>query len=304
MIESVLITGANSGLGKEAARQLAAAGTERIYLGCRNREKAEAAKRDLESSTGKSVFQIVIVDVASCASVRQAVAQLSDPIQGLVMNAGTMGGKTPGARTSDGATYFFAANVLGHVVLLDELVKSGKLTQVAVYAGAEAARGIPMLKMKRPELESSSTDEFAAVVDGSYFGEDLDPMIAFPYVKYMAALWMGAAARQNPDLRIVTISPGGSAGSAMSDSPPLQRLVLRTLVQPVMKALGKFHDLKTGASRYVAALNDASYRSGVFYGAAFPGLTGELVDQSTIFPDIANPGFQDNASEAIHRFIR
>ena len=43
------------------------------------------------------------------------------------MNAGGMGGKTPNAKTEDGVTHIFASNVLGHVVLLDELLKEDKL---------------------------------------------------------------------------------------------------------------------------------------------------------------------------------
>jgi hypothetical protein len=41
----------------------------------------------------------------------------------------------------------------------------------------------------------------------------------------------------------------------------------------------------------------------VFYASAANKLTGPLVDQADIFPDLANPSFQDNANEAIHRFI-
>ena len=71
---TVLITGANGGLGKEAARQLAESGTKRVLLACRNRAKAEKARVELELATGKSVFEIVIVDVASASSVREAVS--------------------------------------------------------------------------------------------------------------------------------------------------------------------------------------------------------------------------------------
>ena len=99
------------------------------------------------------------------------------------------------------------------------------------------------------------------------------------------------------------MSPGGSAGSDMSDAAPVMRFIMRSLMMPMMKALGKMHDLKTGAKRYVDALNDESFESGIFYASKFPGVTGSLVDQTTIFADIGNRAFQDNANEAIHRFI-
>ena len=58
MIKSVLITGANAGLGKEAARQIALQdGIEKIYLGARNEAKAKAAQHELEEATGKSIFE-------------------------------------------------------------------------------------------------------------------------------------------------------------------------------------------------------------------------------------------------------
>ena len=116
MNEIILITGANAGLGKDAARQLALKKeTKKIYLACRNEEKAREAKTDLEKITGQSIFEIVIVDVSSPKSVRTAIANLKEPVDALIMNAGGMGGKKPEAMTSDGVTSIFAANVLGHV---------------------------------------------------------------------------------------------------------------------------------------------------------------------------------------------
>ena len=304
MTHSVLITGANSGLGREAARQLAVAGAGRVVLACRNRAKGEAAKEELRRQTGSSAFELVTMDVSNLESVREVVRSLA-PVDALIMNAGGLGGGDPGAHTPQGATQIFAGNVLGHCVLLDELVEADKLAEVALFAGAEAARGIPMLRMDRPILQTASIEEFVSIIDGSYFGERLEPMKAFPYVKLMAALWMGAAARQYPHLRVVTVSPGGSAGSAMSDVPFALRVVLRGVVQPMLKLFGKFHDLETGASRYLAALRDAeAYQSGVFYGAPDPGLTGEPIDQSSIYPLLADRAAQDNASAAMHRFVR
>ena len=83
MIKTVLITGANSGLGKESARQLALQeGIEKIYLGCRSKEKAIEAKQSLETSTGKSIFEIVLMDVSKPDSVRKAVDSLDEAIYG------------------------------------------------------------------------------------------------------------------------------------------------------------------------------------------------------------------------------
>ena len=77
MIKSVLITGANAGLGKDSARQFALQnGIEKIYLGCRNEQKAKAAKLDLEESTGKSIFKILLLDVTDLSSVKSAVESL------------------------------------------------------------------------------------------------------------------------------------------------------------------------------------------------------------------------------------
>ncbi len=101
MNKSILITGANGGLGKESARQLAMLKeTERIYLACRNQSKAKEAKQSLESSTGRSIFEIVIMDVSEPDSVRSAVAGLNEPVDALIMNAGGMGGKNPMEKTS------------------------------------------------------------------------------------------------------------------------------------------------------------------------------------------------------------
>jgi len=174
MNETILITGANGGLGKESARQLAMInGTEKIYLACRNLTKAEEAKQSLENSTGKTIFEIVIMDVSDPNSVRSAVAGLNEPIDALIMNAGGMGGKSPLKMTSNGVTSLFAANVLGHVVLLDELIKEKKLNKVALYAGSEGARGVEEMGMKRPEMKTSSEDEFASISDGTFFDEQI-----------------------------------------------------------------------------------------------------------------------------------
>ena len=63
--KTVLITGANAGIGKDVARQLALRPEiARIYLACRNRDRAVTARAELETATGRSIFDIVVMDVA------------------------------------------------------------------------------------------------------------------------------------------------------------------------------------------------------------------------------------------------
>lgn len=307
MNKSILITGANAGLGKESARQLAMInGTEKIYLACRNLTKAEEAKQSLENSTGKSIFEIIIMDVSDPNSVRSAVAGLKEPIDALIMNAGGMGGKSPMDITSNGVTSLFAANVLGHVILLDELIKEKKLNKVALYAGSEGARGVEDMGMNRPALKTSSEDEFATVIDGTFFDTQTDPMEAYGYIKYMAALWISSEARKNPNLRLITMSPGFTSGTAvMNDLPLAKRLMFKYFMMPIVAPLkGLVHKLDKGAKRFVDGINNDTFKSGVFYASKVKKLTGAVVDQSTIFQDLNNFSYQDNANAAIHRFIK
>jgi NAD(P)-dependent dehydrogenase (short-subunit alcohol dehydrogenase family) len=306
MNKSILITGANGGLGKESARQLAMLKeTERIYLACRSLSKAQEAKQSLESSTGRSIFEIVIMDVSKPDSVRSAVAGLNEPVDAVIMNAGGMGGKSPMEMTSSGVTSLFAANVLGHVVLLDELIKAKKLNKVALYAGSEGARGVEEMGMKQPELNTSSTEEFSKVIDGSFFGQETDPMQAYGYIKYTAAMWMSSEARKNPDIRFITVSPGFTSGTnVMNDLSPGKKFMFKYIMIPIVAPLkGMVHKVEKGAKRFVDGINNESFTSGVFYASKAKKLVGPVIDQSSIFPDLKNTTYQDNANEAIHRFI-
>ena len=301
-----LITGANVGLGKEIARQLAASGDySKVYLACRNIDKALVAKKDLEDVTGKKVFEIIIMDVSKPASVRAAVSSLDQVIDTLIMNAGGVGGSTPFALTPEGVTEQFAHNLFGHVVLLDELLKAKKLTSSAVYLGSEAARGVWQLGIKRPAFESYSEDEFASIANGKFFSNmKPDSMLGYGYVKYLAAMWMSSVARKNPDLKIITVSPGNTRGTdASSYLPFLLRLFAQNVLFRIGPLFGLVHKLETGAGRIVLSIDDASIKSGKFYGSAAGRVTGPLVDQSTIRPDLNNETYQDNANRAIHKFI-
>jgi NAD(P)-dependent dehydrogenase (short-subunit alcohol dehydrogenase family) len=274
-------------------------------LACRNPKKAEAAKAELEAATGRSIFEIVILDTTNLDSVRNAVKSLNAPIDAVIMNAGGTGGKNPEKLTKDGVTYISAVNVLGHVVLVDELLKANKLNNVALFASTEAARGIKQMGMKRPDLKTSSVEEFVSVLDGSAFKDNFDPMQVYGVVKYTGTLWMSAMARKYPNIKFLSVSPGGTRGTeGMNDLPFLQRIFLKYVgMRVIMPLMGMSHSLATGAKRFVNAINNPALKSGVFYASKEKVLTGVIVDQSPIFPDLSNTTFQDNADAAIHRFI-
>jgi NAD(P)-dependent dehydrogenase (short-subunit alcohol dehydrogenase family) len=305
--QTVLITGANAGLGKEIARQFAAGGEfSKVYLACRNKDKALAAKKDLEQVTGKMVFEIIIMDVSKPAAVRAAVSSLDHAIDVLIMNAGGIGGKTPFKLTPEGVTEMFAQNLLGHVVLLDELLKAKELTSGAGYLGSEAARGVWQLGIKSPAFKSYSAEEFASVCDGKFFaGKKADSTLAYGQVKYLAAMWMSSVARKNPELKLITVSPGNTKGTEASNHLPLplKLLVQYVLFPVVMPLFGIVNNLETGAGRITHSLGDTSIKSGRFYASAAGNVTGPLVDQSTIRPEMNNETYQENANRAIHRFI-
>jgi NAD(P)-dependent dehydrogenase (short-subunit alcohol dehydrogenase family) len=305
---AVLITGANSGIGKEVARQLAMRGdVEAIYLACRNETKAELARTDLESATGKSIFTTVPMDTSSPDSVNAAVDHLIDtPLRAVVMNAGGMGGPDPQAKTVDGVTEIFASNVLGHVVLLDRLIADRALTSTAIMVGSEAARGVRQLGIKRPTFTDHSVDEFASVIDGSYFdSRKVDGGLAYAQVKYLAALWISDLAQQHPGLRLLTISPGNTSGTdVFREMPvPIRMLLNRVLMPVVFPRIGLAHSVGDGAARLADGVVNDDMASGVFYASADNKLTGPVVDQAGIMPDFADPTIQRNANEAIHRFV-
>jgi len=299
--KTVLITGANAGIGKDVARQLALRPEfARIYLACRNHDRATTAKADLETATGRSIFEIILMDVADMASVRAGIAAINGSLDALVMNAGVIGPQSMDL-TADGVTTVFATSVLGHVVLLEGLLAEDRLGEIAVLAGSEAARGLPKLRMKRPSFVSTSADELATVIDGSCFTDKkADFNLAFGQAKYIGALWMAYLARQYPDRRFITVSPGATTGTQASNGVALP---LRVAAKYVMPALRISHKLEAGAKRLVDGVTDPNLSSGVFYASAANKLKGPLVDQAEIFPDLANPSFQDHANEAIHRFI-
>lgn len=112
---TILITGANSGLGLTTARTLAAKGA-RVLMACRSPERGAAALRTVAAH---GTAELVELDLADLDSVRKAAAEVrtrtDDKLDVLMNNAGVMW--TPKRHTKDGFELQFGTNHLGHAAL-------------------------------------------------------------------------------------------------------------------------------------------------------------------------------------------
>jgi len=111
---TAVITGANSGIGRAAARALAAKGA-RVVLAVRSTDKGEAAAAQMPGTT-----EVRRLDLASLASVREFAAGWEGGIDLLINNAGIM--VPPLSQTADGFEMQFGTNHLGHFALTNLLL--------------------------------------------------------------------------------------------------------------------------------------------------------------------------------------
>ena len=111
-------------------------------------------------------------------------------------------------------------------------------------------------------------------------------------------------ARRHPELKLLTVSPGNTGGTQVARDFPLPvRLLLKYVLMPVvLPAFGLVQGVDKGAKRLIDGLNDPALKSGVFYASQANALTGPVIDQSEIVPELANPAYQDHAADAVHRF--
>ena len=127
---TVVVTGANSGLGLIAARELGRAGA-RVVLAVRNREKGERA-----AATIPGAPEVRALDLSDLASVRAFAEDWEGDIDVLVNNAGIMA--VPRGRTKDGFELQIGTNHLGHFALTNLLL--GHITDRVVTLSSFAHR--------------------------------------------------------------------------------------------------------------------------------------------------------------------
>ncbi|MGD1840949.1 MAG: SDR family NAD(P)-dependent oxidoreductase [Thermonemataceae bacterium] len=120
-MKSVLVTGANAGLGFALAKQLLLHNFA-VIMACRNLVKAETAKNKLIESTGNKDISILQTDLADLQSIREAVKHLKTPPEAIICNAGIANEKDI-RFTKAGFEETFAVNHLGHFLLVNLLLQ-------------------------------------------------------------------------------------------------------------------------------------------------------------------------------------
>ncbi|XP_026967375.1 retinol dehydrogenase 11 isoform X4 [Sagmatias obliquidens] len=121
-----VVTGANTGIGKETAKELAQRGA-RVYLACRDVQKGELVAREIQITTGNQQVLVRKLDLADTKSIRAfAKGFLAEEkhLHILINNAGVM--MCPYSKTADGFEMHMGVNHLGHFLLTHLLLEKLK----------------------------------------------------------------------------------------------------------------------------------------------------------------------------------
>ncbi len=246
-----LITGANSGIGLEAARMLASRGA-RVVLACRTRAKADAARESILVDAPTADVSLLDLDLSSLASVAEAAAEFSRSfgrLDLLVNNAGVMA--TPYQCTVDGFELQLATNHLGHVALTAHLLPMLLATRQSRVVNVSSLAH-KMGKIDFDDLQS----ECRYRAWGAY-GQSKLANLLFTFELQRRLEEVGAdtiAVAAHPGISDTNLagSTGGMAGRLM------------ILTQPFAKLFSQ--NAHAGALPTVRAATDPAVRGGEYYG--------------------------------------
>ncbi len=159
-----LVTGANSGIGKETVRGLAGRGA-RVVLAGRSEEKTRAAMKEIADETGNTDLDFLPLDLGDLASVRSAAETFlasGEPLHVLINNAGLAGSR---GMTESGFELAFGTNHVGTFylteLLRDHVVASGpgRIVNVA-STGHYRPKGIDWDAVRRTTVTRTAFDEY------------------------------------------------------------------------------------------------------------------------------------------------
>ncbi len=254
---SALVTGANSGLGYETTKVLAAAGAS-VVMACRNDEKAQAARAKLLAELPTADLTIELLDLSSLRSVAAFVERLvesNDHLDLLINNAGVMA--TPPQMSEDGIEYQFACNHTGHFALTAGLMP--------LLMAADSSRVVALSSLA---ARSGSLVDYDPTSLASY-----DPMSVYQATKLANQVFAVELDRRLRAAGAQTISVAAHPGLAetnlfanFGDNPLMQTAArLATKVVTQSAAAGALPTLMAATAPNVAG--------GSYFG---PGLPGEM----------------------------
>ncbi|MFZ0039998.1 MAG: SDR family oxidoreductase [Solirubrobacteraceae bacterium] len=159
-----LVTGANTGIGRVTAQELAARGA-RVFLACRSPAKGQEALAAIREATGADGLELLTLDLGDLDSVRAAAQTFlgtGEPLHGLINNAGLAGQR---GLTASGFEVAFGTNHVGPFLLtnllLDRIRESAPARIVIVASDAHyRAEGIDFEAVRRPTATRTAFAEY------------------------------------------------------------------------------------------------------------------------------------------------
>ena len=261
---TAIVTGSSSGLGRECARVLALRGAK-VLLACRNPTKAEAVIRAFADTIGADATKRCVVMPCDTASMRSVHAMTDAVVAGrqsvdfLFLNAGVFG--LPYHLTEDGLEYTFAANYVGHFLMVHELARGRSLAAQAriVATMSEGAYRNPFSRLDLEMLAHAPEAE-----------RRFSKLSASPNSKVLLALSMAELSRrvQGTSLAGVTFNagePGPTKTDNINQGGPVLRFFGRTLGPLFMKSVGE----GSAVLLWAATSPDLAGQTGKLFGASF-----------------------------------
>ena len=210
---TILITGANSGIGYEAAKVLAGQGAY-VFMGCRDHSRAEKAIQSIRREHPNALLGVVELDLGSLSSIRRAAVKVQQEkrLDMLINNAGVM--RPPLRHTDDGFELQFGVNHLGHFALTSLLL--GKL------AGGNDPRVVTVASIahKRGDIHFDDLDGSKGYDKGKFYSQSKLANLLF-----MAELDRRLRAAGSP-IKSVACHPGIS-GTELGRNSWLENLAMK-----------------------------------------------------------------------------
>ncbi|MBF4515646.1 SDR family NAD(P)-dependent oxidoreductase [Flavobacterium sp. ANB] len=246
--KTVIVTGANTGIGFEIALAFYEAGAN-VTIACRNKDKAEDAINKMKSSGGKGTLEIGILDLTNLNAVKIFADDFKSKHQKLdilINNAGVM--MPPATTTVDGFELQFGVNFLGHFALTAHL--------------------FPLLK-KTPNARVMTLSSGAAtLVDGIVF-ENLklekpyDAQREYGVSKLANVLFAFELHKKLKALNSTIISVAAHPGVVYTD---LQRHIPSEILETAFAEFKEVSQPWQGALPSLFAATESTVKSGEFYG--------------------------------------